>query len=305
MGADQNLFGKTMFTPIDFSTEKIGIVVGNGNLAVYGYIEVFIPELMVNSVPQKSSSKEINTFTDQEFTLPDINNILNQRVYNPISLSSMDEDVQSRLSYNSSVNSVNFIACYPKLIGGYSWNFNDQVRNPDTQEIIPTSNETSFKQLPEYIQHLYRPTLGSKVLVHFYHGDPKLPYFEYKEYMHFSPVSMPVPSNNDPIKNGDVTTTDPNQSGGFKETGYYRLIKYTSPELSQQNMLMIGGDVLKARRALVTIGYVFSTATIKSPQYDLDMMKAVADFQSKHKLKVDGIIGPITFSALMDVSKIK
>ncbi|QXN67883.1 hypothetical protein FPHOBKDP_00129 [Listeria phage LPJP1] len=130
---------------------------------------------------------------------------------------------------------------------------------------------------------IMKPKIGSKVIVKFINGNPKLPYYENKGY--YTDIIIPIPPEIiDP-------PTDPSTSDDYTSFGYYRMIKLTNPA-------MIGRDILKIQKKLKTLGYTFTIDTLDGI-YDLRMLNYIKDFQSKNKLSVDGQIGPITFRTIM------
>lgn len=188
------------------------------------------------------------------------------------------------LIYNSQVTTINYIKCYPIEYNGYK--------------------PSDFKNLPEEAQRKYKPEIGSKVLVEFWRGDPKLPYYTYESLYSIDPIIIPDNIGNtgkDIHKNNNVADQDQFATDtqlNYADRVYHRLILHTQP-------LMMGGDIYRIRTKLKELGSVFtidSSNTNSSYLYDEELEAHVTKFQIDHQIQGDkkGTVGPITYDAIMD-----
>ncbi len=188
------------------------------------------------------------------------------------------------LIYNSQVTTINYIKCYPFEFNGY--------------------NPKEFSKLPDEIKRRYKPEIGSKVIVEFWKGDPKLPYYKYESLFAFDPVIIPDNVGNtgkELAKNPNVADQDQFATDtqlNYADRAYHRLILHTKP-------LMMGGDIYRIRTKLKELGSVFtidSNNSNQSYQYDEELEAHVTKFQVEHKIDADtkGTVGPITYDAIMD-----
>lgn len=236
---------------------------------------------------------------DNDFNFP--TNETEKTIDNSINVNNIT--TLSSLKFNSSIKSVNFVKCYPIIYRGYMWNFTGKTKlNLDKSAI-------NFKDLPAEIQRAYKPNVGETVTVKFLRGDPKLPYFKYMSYLNLDPIVVPGDdpnSNPDDKKKGDDDVIDPidhhnqdddNNKDIYKERGYYRLQQY------HKYSIMTGGDILKVKNMLSNnLGYVFKNGTMSI--FDESTQAAVYDFQLKHNIEADGVVGPTTYNMLLDVAAI-
>lgn len=152
---------------------------------------------------------------------------------------------------NNTITNANYITCKPLV-------FNDDI-------------------------HSYKPQVNDRVLVNFYNGNPKMPYYENKYYP-IDIISQP-PENFRPIYDGPENT-------------YYRIIRY----IDYHNMR--GKDIDTLAEQLINLDY----AVYKNGDefmYDEDFVDVVKLFQKDNNLVIDGIVGPITFTKVIENNRRK
>lgn len=345
-GSAYDRFGKDLFTEIDFTGEKQGIVVGNTHLETEGYIEVFLYELFVGEIPREADSqiseyeakanivKQVLRVVDKNGK--EINyNSTNHKAYDTGSKNiSINEDSVTRNNvYTGSLRRANYIKVYPKIYGGYNWYFKGRQVDPYTGRRQTTGSRNTWDKLPDTMKNLYKPKVGSRVLVEFINADPKYPIFKYAEYMTLDPYDPdidpdnPIDSNinpNDNNQNHDVDNHKPKPNNvpddydNWREVGYGRMMRlHPKPYLP-----MSGDDVKKYKLAIMYAKVLLSKDNgtkdlVKAfpvfPEgtydiYDESTRQATLILQTIFKITEKGssfepgMVGPITFDRIMNFS---
>ena len=120
------------------------------------------------------------------------------------------------------------------------------------------------------------PDIGDTVTVFFPNGDTKLPYY-------INGYRLKEVKDHD---NSRVPSTD-----DYAGYGYYRIMKVKTPP-------MTGRDVYTVGKKLALLGYPVHMID-EDYQYNTEMEQAVKDFQKLAHIKVDGKVGPLTYTVLM------
>ena len=178
-------------------------------------------------------------------------------------------DVEDGMEYQESIRMKN-------VINSSEFHINNKVTN---------TNYITCKPLLHNVDDLLvsRPEIGDRVVVEFYNGNPKLPYYRNKY--------LPYDVVNNPPK-GFLPKFD-----GI-ENNYYRIIRLRS------DGYMTGSDIDTLGEQLYNLGYNVKDNKGKY-QFDNNMMNEVMKFQNDHGLRADGIVDPITFTEIIQESRNK
>lgn len=189
----------------------------------------------------------------------------------------------SSLVFDTTVKSLNYIKCYPKLNYGFDLD--------------------SYTRLDDDLRRYYVPNIGDKVSVEFLNGDPKLPYYKFDRYYEIKSIKLDdsIGDTGDKISDNKNVIDDPDKNSSYNRPSgstymlqnYYRLLKPTRP-------VMVGGDIARLRKKLKTLGCVFSSASKSDTAYDSEMEAFVIKYQMDYHITEErtGTVGPITYTSI-------